>query len=275
MCLLEYKARARRGHCDLGEGAHSKVSQKLPKYVTQARDHVRTSLAVLQNRSLWQQVHPLFKKYFLTDLAFGEPLAEVLERLIQTMNGLNADIQLQVVEKVSVSSMNVGEAVAKVAEISGVSSEKPLSKGQNLVRDLLTGNELRYGDIVLEREMVNKEGMSGAVGYKPVKVIIHEATHKFAGTIDYWYFPERDGGQSAKDADNIGGHRGSQAGTAKKFGENAQNKEGPVLARMNADSFAWFCYWVGSQSDFATALHKTARTQRTLTDLRGPAGLIG
>jgi len=275
MSLLEYKARARRGHCDLGEGAHSQVSQKLPKYMAQARDHVRTSLAVLQNGSLRQQVRPLFKKYFLTDLAFGEPFAEVLERLVQTMNGLNADIQLRVVEEVPVSSMNVGGAVAKVDEIVGVSSEKPLSKGQNLVHDLLTGKEIRHGDIFLEREMVNKEGNAGASGYKPVKVIIHEATHKFAGTIDYWYFPERDGVQSAAGADDIGGRKGSQVGTATKFGENAHNKEGPVLARMNADSFAWFCYWVGSRSDFVAALHATARRQRPLISARGPASMIG
>ncbi len=275
MCLLEYKARARRGHCELGEGTHSKVSQKLPKYVAHARDHVRTSLAVLQNRSLWRQVRPLFKRYFLTDLQIGEPLAEVLERLVQTMNGLNADIQLRVVEKVPVSSMNVGEAVAKVEDLSGASPVTPLPKGQNLVRDLLTGKETRYGNIVLEKEMVDKTGMSGAVGYKPVKVIIHEATHKFAGTIDYWYFPERDGGKSVKDGANIGGNRGSQAGTIKNFGESAQHKEGPVLARMNADSFAWFCYWVGSQTDLVAALQNTAQRQETLAGVRGPGGLIG
>ncbi|MGH9353868.1 MAG: hypothetical protein ACRD2G_17185 [Terriglobia bacterium] len=228
----------------------------------------------------------MFERYFLTDLKMGEAFAEVLERLLLTMNGLNSDIQLRVVEKISVSSMNVGEAVAKVAEISGVSTEKPLQRGQNLIPDLLTGKQTRYGDIFLEKEMVNKTGMSGAVGYKPVKVLIHEATHKFAGTIDYWYFPERDGGKSVKfserdgdksvkDGDNIGGYLGSQAGTAKKFSDPAQGKDGPVLARMNADSFAWFCYWVGSQSDLRTALDETAIKQKTLISARGPGGIIG
>lgn len=264
MKLYEFKARARSGHCELGSGAYSGISAKFPGYVAEARDNVVMSLAMLQNRDLWPRISPLYRKYFLTELEDGRALEDVMALLLLTMNGLNGDIRMKVVKRVPVSSMNVGEAVAKVEDLSALRSPLDKSKGQNEVKDLLTGATVRVGDIVLEKDLVNRRGMTGATGYNPVKTIVHEATHKFAGTIDYWYFSVRDGSSPDK-------YGGAHAGAAREFGASSHDKEGAELARMNADSFAWFCHWVGGQIFRGESKH----AHFLMRGPRGPGGMIG
>ena len=113
-----------------------------------------------------------------------------------------------------------------------------VQEGMNVtVRPHIGGFQL-LGNIQIQKSLFNQESQDVQImGYSPVRTIIHEATHKFAGTIDYCYFKLN----GREPADEMG----AEASGAVRFGDGAYGKTGDKLARMNADSFAWFCYRTG------------------------------
>jgi hypothetical protein len=251
---LQFKARASAGQCEHAQATQSIAGELVRQYMEEARDRVMWSRALLQSPGRWGLVRPLYKFYFLSKLEPGGSFNEVLERLVLTMNGLNNTIRVRVVEKLPQGAYNTNPGIAMV-ERAGRGSE-----GVNEIRDLRTGNMQRYADIILEKGLVDPTSIERVgLGYDPIKTLIHEATHKFAGTIDYCYFSRSDGSLTKATM-------GDESGGARKFGATAFNKGGPELARMNADSFAWFCYKVGEIVDFRG---------KALSSPRGMGGVIG
>lgn len=253
-----FHSRADFGRLPLGGG-------KLASHMDNARDCLIRTHTLLTHDLRRDQVEPYFKRYFVTGL---EPhaLKEVLDRILLTMNGLNNEIRVGVSKNVPspVNSMNTqtGQAIVLPS-----TSRGSLKAGENERPDLLTGKMERMGTIYMTEALVDVNAYRMETGYKPVpvKTLIHEATHKFAGTIDYWYFSFSEG--------HLPGEYGAHAAGTKKFGDAALGKTGEELARMNADSFGWFCYKVGRRT-LAFEKETQARSEE-LSRARGTGGIIG
>src|SRR5262249_9044351 len=159
-------------------------------------------------------------------------------RIVLTINGLNNEIIVEVVEKLSTTTG--AEGVAKVTP----HVVRSALEGQNEIKHPITSQTLYPGNITMLQSLVMGSGNEGAAGYKPAQVLIHEATHKFAGTIDYCYFDPRDGstfsrmGHEAGEARELGQSRTWYQGYDIKAAKDIMvNLEGAELARLNADSF--------------------------------------
>jgi hypothetical protein len=291
--VLKFKARANAGQCELCEGTQGGLGDVVGEALAEARERVINSHSLLKDGEGWDRLGPLYVRYFLTELARGDALNEVLKRLVLTMNGLNGRIRMEVPERI-VGEVGMGakqEAVGMVHDprlnIKYVDLEKAktnnpqfrndlrqaksalekatnsgdqdaiaranrdllavnfglnpgvVKEGMNvMVRPHMGGFQL-LGNINIQRSLFDKNSQDVSFGYSPIRTIIHEATHKFAGTIDYCYFKLDGSGPQDK--------MGAESGGAKKFGDKAYNKTGDALARMNADSFAWVCFRAGVQ----------------------------
>lgn len=136
--------------------------------------------------------------------------------ITKVLNGLTGDV-----------SIKIGDNVGKAGNgpVHGIITAKPLENvqgapkpHQNDVENFITLNGKRYGAIRLERKSFERRNMG-------IVVLIHEATHKYAGTIDYGYFDEN--GQPRL-PDLQGG----------QFDEE-------LAIYQNADSYAYFIFHVG------------------------------
>jgi hypothetical protein len=108
------------------------------------------------------------------------------------------------------------------------------SKGKGNVTSLEDGFRYQYGVINLAARMLkNKE-----LNRNAVQTIIHEATHKYAGTWDYCYFNE-DGATPT-----TAYMRGYAGITPDRRGFVDRD-----AAMQNADSFAWFAYKISRPPD--------------------------
>jgi hypothetical protein len=149
-------------------------------------------------------VRALAEKYFLTHRAAinAEDVDFILKVIRLTINGL-----------VGAQTLKIGDGVSKTRPVHGeVSFKQPeevmIQKAyHSRTKELDINKKVVYGAIKLERTSL--EGKNG------VQTLIHEATHKYAGTIDYVYFNE--------------------AGEDPSPGLLDKKK-----ALMNADSYAWF-----------------------------------
>jgi hypothetical protein len=157
------------------------------------------------SRKLLKYAH----RYFLTDEDAIDPddleSIEIIVGLIRT--GLQSDVTIKT------GAMDVRGAVNQRRTAGAPSPNvKPY---HNAVLDLDDTRFWRTGAIHLEDQRL----LSGRLG---VKTLIHEASHKYAGTCDYCYF--RDNGITPR-------------------GTFSQKH----LALMNADSYGWFVIQVGSK----------------------------
>jgi hypothetical protein len=67
--------------------------------------------------------------------------------------------------------------------------------------------------------------------------LLHEASHRYAGTFDYWYFPD--------DA----GKRPLELKEYEEVDKRCLAGDPGKKVLHNADSYAWFIYWIGGLTD--------------------------
>jgi len=144
-------------------------------------------------------------RYFLTDpKGPSDDEKQQIRRIItQTRNGLNGDVTV----KVGPDAKAYGYVVNK----SGVGATKGY---HNMITRSADGNQWRVGAIHIDSDTLEDKDRLSAL------TLIHEATHKYAGTMDYCYFDN-----NSRDPDGVF--------TDKKF------------ALVNADSYAWFILKIG------------------------------
>lgn len=175
-----------------------------------ARTFLRRTTAALQTTNGPRDHAALAARYFLTPPTRidAASLGTILQILTQTKTGLAADVTIKTGDLVGSGDDDVN---GEVNALTGGIATKPY---HNTVTDLSTGTSDLMGAIKIEDARL----MSGKLG---VKTLIHEATHKYAGTDDYCYFKD--------DGVTPDGPFNSQA-----------------QALINADSYAWFTVQLGS-----------------------------
>ncbi|WP_206934407.1 M35 family metallo-endopeptidase [Roseococcus thiosulfatophilus] len=176
-----------------------------------ARAFLRRTTAALQTTNGPRDHAALAARYFLTPPTRidAASLGTILQILTQTKTGLEADVTLKVGD-------NVGSGDSDdLGEVNGVSGGVPTKPYHNMAIDRGDGTNTLWGAIKLNDDRL----LSGKLG---AQVLIHEATHKYAGTDDYCYFKD-----DAVTPEGV-------------FTDKAQ-------ALINADSYAWFAVMLGSQ----------------------------
>lgn len=172
---------------------------------------LENAVAALSRAKLGSEVQRYANRYFLT----GEKLDKA-----------DAD-KIKVVLNMTLVGMKGGTLAFKIAATQD--DDKPGYRGyvnghkgastrsyHNRIIDMDDDEEWRQGAIHITGERLD-------LGRLGVKSVVHEATHKYAGTIDYCYF--KDDGKTPK----------------KSFDSKAS-------ALQNADSYAWFALKVGRGS---------------------------
>jgi hypothetical protein len=169
--------------------------------------------AQLHNKKPSDKVVKYASRYFLTDAkSISEADLDIIKTVItKTRNGLSGNVTLKVgVEKGGTRGYVTGKRQNGAA--------RPATQGfHNVAASMDDGREWRQGAIHVSGARFEDERLG-------VKTLIHEATHKYAGTIDYVYMH-----------DDGTGSRGDPSATF-------DNK---TKALMNADSYAWFVLKVG------------------------------
>ena len=194
--------------------AHTtKITQALVSEITKARQLLATTLAQL-NAGLSPEAKKLAAHYFLTPPAgpSSKDLAFIKNIILLTSNGLGSDQTIKVGETVAKpgDNRNLGGMVA----YSRAAASKP---HHSTVTDLGDGSKWRTGAM-----QIDQAGLLGG-GDWPVCILVHEATHKYAGTGDYSYFDYSGDKPLATFTDR-------------------------VQALQNADSYAWFVFKMGRAS---------------------------
>ncbi|MBV8191291.1 MAG: hypothetical protein JO339_28915 [Alphaproteobacteria bacterium] len=168
-------------------------------------------------KSEWHLAH----RYFLTpkDQPIPDKSLETIRKVIaMTRDGLKGDMVLKTSEK-ETDSRGEKRVHGRVTWKAGDEYKEAKHSYQSFVKDLTlddSGRLKRRGAIHVESTRLrSKWGM---------KSLIHEATHKYAGTIDYRYF--EDNGVTAEPP-----------------------LKDPARALINADSYAWFVTMLDGQSD--------------------------
>lgn len=180
------------------------LAARAPKVVYEARTLLRRTEALLKLAPP-ERVVKLAHRYFLTGkLSLPKAdLSTIRSVVVLISNGLSSDVTIK-----------VGSSLSFNGEVSSVpsTSSRPVKAYHTTATRLSTAESRRYGAIkVLDTRFESDLG---------VKTFLHEASHKFAGTIDYCYF-EDDG-----------------VTPGSTFDDKAR-------ALMNADSFAWFVLAAG------------------------------
>jgi hypothetical protein len=177
--------------------------------LTNARLYLAKTLEVLDGpMGVFQK--RFAQTYFLTgpDGLTGSNLARVKQVLLLTRNGLASDVTIK-------AGSNVGKGDGSPLGVVSRNETKVVSQPyHNRFTKTQDGKTYTYGAIRLDEVRLRTE--LGA------QTLIHEATHKYAGTADYYYF-------------------GSASGaTDKSYSQLSKEK-----ALDNADSYAWFVWHVG------------------------------
>ena len=235
------------------------------KELQEARKRLMAAERRLRDPGEWPDLRKNYERYFLTTLDYGQTLNEILASIVLSSNGLNSDVAISVVpaetgdlkgayggvktldaeirQKDEMSFRKIrqalrggleGKNLTKLGELGMV----PAFIDQNTLANFRTHQETKTrqvaGDILVADNVFNPENI-GKFGAIPCVTLIHEATHKYAGTIDYCYF--QDDGKTPKIPED------------KRFGAkwNADEKSAK-WAMMNADSIAWFVYNCSEQN---------------------------
>jgi hypothetical protein len=225
----------------------------------QARKRLMTAERLLRDPTAWKRLQRNYKHYFLTDLGYGEAFNTILATIVLSSNGLNSDVAVKIVPesdetlKGAYGGVKTLEAEIRTKNeqtVKGINAaikqklslKKIRSIGENTMVSAMNDlNELATfrtsqetkkreltGDILVANSLFDPETI-GRYGAIPCVTLIHEATHKYAGTIDYCYF--QDDGWTPRTPEN------------KRFGTVwNENEQSRAWAIMNADSVAWFVY---------------------------------
>lgn len=189
------------------------------KLTAKARTRLQYALAILNNPKSWpqHQVQRYAKRYFLTD-----PLTEAIANdrikptLELTWNGLgSAGLRIKVTRQIDDSDPDGGV------------TRDLFSRGRGNVKSLEDDFTYRYDTINLATRMLREKDLHR----NAVQTIIHEATHKYAGTWDYCYF---DASGTKPTTPAMRGFVGIR--------DDPRGFVDGTAALQNADSFAWFAY---------------------------------
>jgi hypothetical protein len=191
-------------------GHRTKITNTLGKELGKARELLQATLAQLNNAPSGSAYKRFANRYFLTPTSGPSPtdLATIKSIIILTSNGLGADNTIKVGNNVGRNDKDVHGSVSNARTADSKSYH-------NQVRDLDDGKMYRTGAIRMDEDTLLNGGRLAVV------TLLHEATHKFAGTNDYCYF--KDDSYSA-DGD---------------FNDKTE-------ALKNADGYAWFIYKMGN-----------------------------
>jgi hypothetical protein len=195
------------------QGYLTSLSGILGDDIKLARTYLANTLAQLQNQQPPGAVLKYAHRYFLTpENAIPAPdLQKILSVIVKTGNGLAGDQTIKVGLLVGRDDKDVHGSVRQRMRANTKSYH-------NQAVDLDDGDTWRMGAMRIDADTLEKGGRLGVV------TLIHEATHKYAGTNDYCYFKNNS--------------RDPNPGTGKSFNDKAE-------ALKNADSYAWFTYKVG------------------------------
>ena len=191
-------------------GHRTQITDKLGGELGKARELLQVTLAQLNGPKLGSACKRFCARYFLTPATGPSPadLDKIKNVLLLTANGLNADTTVKVGSNAGRGDENVHGQVEQTM--------KPASKPyHNQVLDLDDGLTWRAGAIKMRQNTLLHGGRLAVV------TLIHEGTHKFAGTNDYCYFED-----DALTPDGV-------------FTDKNE-------ALKNADSYAWFAYKMGN-----------------------------
>jgi hypothetical protein len=129
----------------------------------------------LRESEIFFSTYRLLNRYFLTGPSRIAPqdLATILTVIAKTRTGLSGDVTIKTGPLVGKGNKDVGGAVTrKIA-----ASTKPY---HTQVARMDDGEVFRRGAIRIDEEKLTD--------WRGVVTLVHEATHKYAGTIDYCYF---------------------------------------------------------------------------------------
>lgn len=157
------------------ENGFDLLAQLTGTALERARAALERTDRTLRDSELFPSTIRLLNRYFLTGPSRISPgdLAAILTVVAKTRTGLSGDVTIKTGALVGKGDKDVGGAVArKVA-----ASTKPY---HTQVARLDDGEMFRRGAIRIdEAKMLDWQG---------TVTLLHEATHKYAGTIDYCYF---------------------------------------------------------------------------------------
>jgi len=134
-------------------------------------------------------------------------LRQVKSLIVKVQNGLSGDVTIKTGGRVGSGNSDDN------GEVSFSASATPHKSYHNRVYDYEDREMVTAGAIKIDKDRLQQ----GQLG---LKTLIHEATHKYAGTTDYCYFD--DDGETPRTA----------------FTDR-------LMAVINADSYAWFIVKVG------------------------------
>lgn len=152
--------------------------------------------------------------YFKTGTTAIEPadLAEIKKRLEMVKVGLGGNLTIKI-------GTNVGRGDKPMNGVVAASTKAPTQPYHNQVINMVDNKLMRKGAMRLFQERILSDGVLGT------KTLIHEATHKYAGTTDKCIFSDF----------NDTAPRANQTPLPDK-----------AAGLMNADSYAYFVVKVGT-----------------------------
>lgn len=191
-------------------GHRTQISNRLGKELGKARELLQVTMAQLNGPALGTAYKRFATRYFLApDTGPSTSDLETIKNIILlTANGLASDVTIKVGDHAGKGDEDVhGQVNYKVK-----ATAKPY---HNQVLDLDDGITYRAGAVMMDDDTLLNGGRLAVV------TLIHEATHKYAGTNDYCYFED-----------------------------DSYNPDGvftdKIEALKNADSYAWFVYKMGN-----------------------------
>jgi hypothetical protein len=205
------------------------MGRKGSELTVKARARLQYALAILNHRENWPQHHVqrYAKRYFLIDaLTDAIANAKIKPTLELTWNGLNSD-GLRIAVKRQIDNTDPDGGVER----------NLFTRGKGDVKSLEDGFTYRYDVINIATRMLSNEDLHR----NAVQTIIHEATHKYAGTWDYCYFDAAGEKPTTPYERGLVGIRADKRGFV----------DGDA-AMQNADSFAWFAYKISRRPDSVT-----------------------
>lgn len=195
------------------ENEKKDLSGNVARSVISGCSMLRRTIARLQDGRSWEtfNVSENARKFFLIDNLDQDTARNVLlPTLVKTIDGLSTNITINVAEKVT----NFDDAGVVARETTGLIHLRSQHFSKNYRAEIREYNEDAYKYLKMQA----------------TSTLIHEATHLFAGTIDYCYF-DLEGNPKEADMKNYG----------YKFDSRAN-------ALINADSYAWFVTSVGRKA---------------------------
>lgn len=173
-----------------------------------ARTYLQKTIRILNSSATHPLVLKLAKRYFLTgDGPIGaDDLDFIKSNLELTLTGLMSDVTIKTGTKVGRGDREVEGQVNKTE------GANPIKSYHTVTEKLIDLKEYTYGAIKIDAGRLQSA--------LAAKTLVHEATHKYAGTDDYCYFGE----------DSI---------TPRSTFDRKSR------ALCNADSYAWFVIKIG------------------------------